>query len=145
MAQVFTGLGLKVGDLLFALGVFFQDSWGEGMLSDSRASVPDAVPSSSPNPPGGRPAPKTKLSYIFFFGVCVYVLGHERRGSLPTTCSRNFTRGFHAGGQSCEHSWLPNEEGYATADVESDQLHVPASWPPEAARLEKAGPLRQQD
>ena len=33
-----------------------------------------------------------------------------------------------AGGQSCEH-----------------QLHVPASWPPEAARLEKAGPVRQQD
>ena len=26
-----------------------------------------------------------------------------------------------------EHSWLPNEEGYATTDMESDQLHVPAS------------------
>ena len=44
-----------------------------------------------------------------------------------------------------EQSWLPNEEGYATADVESDQLHVPASCPPKAARLEKAGRLRQQD
>ena len=78
--------------------------------------------------------------------VCVCtVLGHERRGSLPITCSCSFTCEFYAGGQSCEHSWLPNEEGYATADVESDQLHVPASWPPEAARLEKAGPLRQQD
>ena len=77
--------------------------------------------------------------------VCVCtVLGHERRGSLPSTCCRNFTcqvtRQFSAGGQSCEHSWSPNEEGYATADVESDQLHVPASWPPEAARLEKSWP-----
>ena len=35
---------------------------------------------------------------------------------------------------------MPNEEGYATADVESDQLHVPASWPPEAAKLEKSWP-----
>ena len=29
-------------------------------------------------------------------------------------------------GQPREHSWLPNEEGYATADMESDHLHVPA-------------------
>ena len=50
-----------------------------------------------------------------------------------------------AGGQSCEHSWLPNEEGYAATDAEPDQFHVSVSWPPEAARLEKAGPLRQQD
>ena len=33
---------------------------------------------------------------------------------------------FIAGGQPREHSWLSNEEGYATADTESDQLHVPA-------------------
>ena len=33
-----------------------------------------------------------------------------------------------AGGQPREHSWLPNEEGYATTDMESDQLHVPASF-----------------
>ena len=33
---------------------------------------------------------------------------------------------FTAGGQPREHSWLPNEEGYATTDMESDQLHVPA-------------------
>ena len=33
---------------------------------------------------------------------------------------------FIAGGQPREHSWLSNEEGYATADMESDQLHVPA-------------------
>ena len=26
------------------------------------------------------------------------------------------------------HSWFPNEEGYATTDMESDQLHVPASF-----------------
>ena len=32
-----------------------------------------------------------------------------------------------AGGQPRVHSWLPNEEGYATTDMESDQLHVPAS------------------
>ena len=32
------------------------------------------------------------------------------------------------GGQPREHSWLPNEEGYATTDMESDQLHVPASF-----------------
>ena len=35
--------------------------WGAGMLSDSGASVPDAVASSSPNPPRGGTAPKTKL------------------------------------------------------------------------------------
>ena len=33
---------------------------------------------------------------------------------------------FNAGGQPREHSWLPNEEGYATTDMEFDQLHVPA-------------------
>ena len=31
-----------------------------------------------------------------------------------------------AGGQPREHSWVPNEEGYATTDMETDQLHVPA-------------------
>ena len=31
-------------------------------------------------------------------------------------------------GQPREHSWLPNEEGYATTDMESDQLHAPASF-----------------
>ena len=35
---------------------------------------------------------------------------------------------YQAGGQPREHSWLPNEEGYATTDMESDQLHVPASF-----------------
>ena len=39
-----------------------------------------------------------------------------------------------AGGQPREHSWLPNEEGHATADTGSDQPSVPASilqveWP----------------
>ena len=29
-------------------------------------------------------------------------------------------------GQPCERSWLPNEEGHATTDMESDQPHVPA-------------------
>ena len=33
----------------------------------------------------------------------------------------------NAGGQPREHSWLPNEEGYATADTGSDQPSVPAS------------------
>ena len=33
---------------------------------------------------------------------------------------------LYAGGQR-EHSWLPNEEGYATADMESDQPYVTAS------------------
>ena len=32
-----------------------------------------------------------------------------------------------AGGQPRVHSWLPTEEGYATTDMESDQLHVPAT------------------
>ena len=36
---------------------------------------------------------------------------------------------YQAGGQPREHSWLPNEEGYATTDMESDQLHVPAIFP----------------
>ena len=31
-----------------------------------------------------------------------------------------------AGGQPREHSWLPNEEDYATTDLEADHLHVPA-------------------
>ena len=35
---------------------------------------------------------------------------------------------YQAGGQPREHSWLPNEEGYATTDMESDQLHVPAPF-----------------
>ena len=49
-------------------------------------------------------------------------------------CFVNFNCRFHvnihvrAGGQPREHSWLPNEEGYATTDMESDQLHVPASF-----------------
>ena len=38
----------------------------------------------------------------------------------------DFQRIVLAGGQPREHSWLSNEEGYATADMESDQLHVPA-------------------
>ena len=33
---------------------------------------------------------------------------------------------YIAEGQPREHSWLPNEEVYATADMESDQLHAPA-------------------
>ena len=44
--------------------------------------------------------------------------------------SASFCRRFClAGGQQPrEHSWLSNEEGYATADMESDQLHVPADF-----------------
>ena len=43
--------------------------------------------------------------------------------------SASFCRRFClAGGQPREHSWLSNEEGYATADMESDQLHVPADF-----------------
>ena len=41
----------------------------------------------------------------------------KRRKTSTSSC---------AGGQPREHSWLSNEEGYATADMESDQLHVPA-------------------
>ena len=33
---------------------------------------------------------------------------------------------YIAEGQPREQSWLPNEEVYATADMESDQLHAPA-------------------
>ena len=65
--------------------------------------------------------------------------------SVWTTCLQR----LHVqGGNPVSIAGCPTKRammGYATADVESDQLHVPASWPPEAARLEKAGPLRQQD
>ena len=39
----------------------------------------------------------------------------------------------------------PTKRAALMADMGADHSHVPASWPPEAARLEKAGPLRQQD
>ena len=44
---------------------------------------------------------------------------------ISVLCQNKFD--FQAGGQPRVHSWLPNEEGYATTDMESDQLHVPAS------------------
>ena len=51
-------------------------------------------------------------------GVCVYI-------SRPW--SHGDPLGLEpAGGQPREHSWLPNEEAYATTEMESDQLHVPA-------------------
>ena len=41
--------------------------------------------------------------------------------------AKSFELQRSAGGQPREHSWLPNEEGYATADTGSDQPSVPAS------------------
>ena len=49
--------------------------------------------------------------FMFFF-LCVCV------------CHTLWQR--EAGGQPREHSRLPNEEGYATTDMETDHLHVPA-------------------
>ena len=57
--------------------------------------------------------------------VCVCVCA-----CVWTTCLPGYLREFFkriAGGQPREHSWLPNEEGYATADIGSDQPSVPAS------------------
>ena len=54
--------------------------------------------------------------------VKLLVLSFSTKGSSPFV----FTS---AGGQPREHSWLPNEEGYAATDMESDQLHVPAFFP----------------
>ena len=50
--------------------------------------------------------------------VCVCV-----SNSVPKSESQQISI---AGGQPREHSWLPNEEGYATTDMETDHLHVPA-------------------
>ena len=49
-------------------------------------------------------------------------------GLFSTLFDFHFKNRVRAGGQPREHSWLPNEEGYATTDMESDQLHVPASF-----------------
>ena len=49
-------------------------------------------------------------------------------GLFSTLFDFHFKNQVRAGGQPREHSWLPNEEGYATTDMESDQLHVPASF-----------------
>ena len=45
--------------------------------------------------------------------------------------------------QPREHSWLPNEEGYATTDMESDQLHLPASFFSEMGRGSTLEPPRR--
>ena len=75
--------------------------------------------------------------------VCT-VLGHERRGSLPSTCCCNFTCQvtcqFSAGGQR------PSSKRCLTklclkVEAQSDQLCVPATGQaPELTRLEKPGP-----
>ena len=55
--------------------------------------------------------------------VCVCVTHLNR---CKTSACRVLLFIISAGGQPRVHSWLPNEEGYATTDMESDQLHVPA-------------------
>ena len=56
--------------------------------------------------------------------LCVCVLSCV----CPVMCvTLGVTGGLElAEGQPREHSWLPNEEGFATTDMESNQLHLPA-------------------
>ena len=64
------------------------------------------------------------IIYIYIY-VCVCVCQNLfPRYMVSRSCTCILIH--KAGGQPREHSWLSNEEGYATADMESDQLHVPA-------------------
>ena len=66
--------------------------------------------------PGQRPRSTEKNR---FCSVCVNRPCARRHG-----VTANMYLFYFAGGQPREHSWLPNEEGYATADTESDQLRT---------------------
>ena len=53
--------------------------------------------------------------------VCT-VLDHERRGSLPTTCSCNFTCEFSSRGATAHLSTLPNEAKRDVVEAEWDAV-----------------------
>ena len=57
-------------------------------------------------------------------GVCVCVCVGVCGTLLPRASKHTLL--YIAGGQPREHSWLRNEEGFATADTGSDQPSVPA-------------------
>ena len=74
--------------------------------------------------------------------MCVHLFQHRVFNEMHYDLQHFFSRGqdfqrdalgpsafFSAGGQPREHSWLPNEEGCATADTGSDQPSVPAFHP----------------
>ena len=87
-------------------------------------------------PPLFRAAPRACL-----------VLGTRRVCVCTPLIAKSFELQRSAGGQPREHSWLPNEEGYATADTGSDQPSVPASvsasaFASEVARGQAENPTR---
>ena len=77
--------------------------------------------------------------------VCT-VLGHERRGSLPNTCCRNFTRQvtcqFSAGGSGPLKSPLPTKLLLSWEDIQADHLDVPAKTTP-VWQIRKTAPVRE--
>ena len=65
----------------------------------------------------------SKVFALFVRKTCVCVCQTLFQRVIHSMGSKQFRI---AGGQPREHSWLPNEEGYATTDMETDHLHVPA-------------------
>ena len=93
----------------------------------------------------------TPYSYSPGFGfysvVCVCtVLGHERRGSLPSTCYCNFTcqvtSQFSAGGSGPLKSPLPTKLLLSWEDIQADHLDVPAKTTP-VWQIRKTAPVRE--
>ena len=79
--------------------------------------------------------------------VCVCtVLGHERRGSLPSTCFCNFTCQvtcqFSAGGSGPLKSPLPTKLLLSWEDIQADRLDVPAKTTP-VWQIRKTAPVRE--
>ena len=75
--------------------------------------------------------------------VCVCtVLGHERRGSLPNTCSCSFTCQFQAGGSGPLKSPLPTRLLLSWEDIQADHLDVPAKTAPKW-QIRKTAPVRE--
>ena len=68
------------------------------------------------------------------------VLDHERRGSLPTTCSCNFTCDFHAGALGTPWQTQCNEAMPWSGKQFGTLNCVPAGWPPEASKIRKSWP-----
>ena len=64
--------------------------------------------------------------------MCVWTFSKEVKLVPPDAWSRIWialVSQYFAGGQPREHSWLSNEEGYATADMKKGRfLHVPADF-----------------
>ena len=80
-----------------------------------------------------------------FVCVCT-VLGHERRGSLPSTCYCNFTCQvtcqFSAGGSGPLKSPLPTKLLLSWEDIQADHLDVPAKTTP-VWQIRKTAPVRE--